>query len=71
MPHNPDNNCPIDTIVRWKKTGEFARIVSHTYQFNGQNFLNYLAEFEDRKGPYCLMHDDVIFECPPKAESQS
>ncbi|HMG94340.1 MAG TPA: hypothetical protein VK589_29975 [Chryseolinea sp.] len=37
---------PIDTVVRLRKTGQFALIKQHAFLTNGKNFLNYLAEIE-------------------------
>lgn len=49
---------PLDTIVRLKKTHEFARIVSHTWLRPEipRYFLHYSVEIEDRgvHGAYCL-----------------
>lgn len=57
---------PIGTVVRWKKTGQFAKITDHTYQKDGRGFLNYLGEIEGRKGTYALYHDDLELEHLPE-----
>jgi hypothetical protein len=47
---------PIDTVVRLKKTGQFAIITSHNLLNKSEfGFLNYLGEIEGRKGPYALI----------------
>lgn len=38
---------PIDTVVRLKKTGQFAIIKQRSF-LNSENFLNYLAIIEGR-----------------------
>jgi hypothetical protein len=66
MAHPKDNEVyPVDTVVRWKKTGQFALIKSHTFLRDGKGFLNYLAEIEGRTGTFALYHDDLEFECSP------
>jgi hypothetical protein len=58
---------PPDTIVRLKKTGEFAIIKSLTFLKDGKNFLNYLGEIEGRpSGNYALYHNEIEFEWPPR-----
>lgn len=62
---------PIGTVVRLKKTGEFALIVEHSYQKDGQGFLNYVAQIEGRrnveigKGGWSLYHDEIELEQLP------
>lgn len=55
------------SIVRIKRTNEFARINRKVY-LNGQtNFLHYEGEIEGRIGNYCLPPDDELeLECLPK-----
>lgn len=58
---------PLDTIVRLKKTHEFARIVSHTWLRPEipRYFLHYSVEIEDRGGPWCLLPGEADLECLP------
>jgi len=59
---------PLGTVVRRKKTGEFAIIKKYTYQHEGRGFLNYLGHIEGKGGNlYALYHDDIDLECLPKA----
>lgn len=65
-----DQVYPLDTVVRLKKTGQFALIRSRTFLSPGEkNFLHYLAIIEDRgEGQYCIFHEDVELECLPKSK---
>ena len=66
MAHPKDHEAyPVDTIVRIKDTGQFARIVGHTFLKDRKGFLNYLAEIEGRNGQYALYHDDIDLENLP------
>jgi len=57
---------PIDTVVRLKKTGQFAIIKSLNLLNKSQyGFLNYLGEIEGRRGQYALYHDDIELEALP------
>jgi hypothetical protein len=56
---------PIGTIVRLKKTGQFAKIVKHIYVKDGKGFLNYLGEIEGREGLYAVYHDQIELELLP------
>lgn len=58
---------PIDTIVRLKKTGEFAIIKQRTF-LNADNFLNYLAIIEGRgeHDLYAIYHENVDLEVLPR-----
>jgi hypothetical protein len=50
---------PLDTVVRFKKTGELAIIRSRTFLKDGRNFLHYLGVIEGRgDGMWALFHDD-------------
>jgi hypothetical protein len=60
---------PVGTVVRIKKTGQFAIIRQVCFQFNGRGFLNYLAEIEGHEGLYALYHDDVELEALPNDQS--
>lgn len=67
MPHPKDSEIyPVNTVVRRKKTGEFAKIKAHTFQKDGKGFLNYLAEIEEHDGLYALYHDDIELEHLPE-----
>lgn len=56
---------PIDTVVRLKKTGQFAIIKSHTFVYDGKGFLYYEGEIEGRLGQYALYHQDLELEALP------
>jgi hypothetical protein len=73
MPHPKDDEIfPIDTTVRLKKTGEFAIIKHHDFQFHGRGFLNYRGVIEGRgEKLWALYHDDLELEVlPPKEKSK-
>lgn len=56
---------PIGTVIRIRRTGEFAIIKQRTF-LNPENFLNYLALIEGRDdGLYCVFHEDVDLEALP------
>lgn len=62
---NKDPIYPLDTVVRIKKTGQFALITFLSY-LNGGNFYYYLGKIEGRgEGNYTLFHDDIELECLP------
>lgn len=67
MAHPKDNEVyPIGTVVRLKKTGEFACITHQDFQFQGKSFLNYRAVIEGRgEGHYAIYHGDVELEVLP------
>lgn len=68
MAHPKDEEVwPLDTIVRLKKTHEFARIIDHAWLRPEipKYFLHYRIEIEDRGGPWCLIHDEADLECLP------
>lgn len=61
---------PVGTVVRIKKTGQFAIIKDVCFLKNGKNFLNYLGEIEGRGGGlYAIYHEDVELECPAPGHS--
>jgi hypothetical protein len=61
---------PIDTVVRIKKTGEFAIIKDQAFLMNGKNFLHYHGIIEGRgTGLFALYHSDVELEALPPANS--
>lgn len=60
----------VDTVVRIKKTGQFAIIKQVSYLKDKKNFLNYLGVIEGRgDGLYALYHDDLELECLPSCKS--
>jgi hypothetical protein len=59
-----------DTIVRLKKTGQFAIIKRPTFLKDGKGFLHYLGVIEGRgDGLYALYHSDIDLECLPVQRS--
>jgi hypothetical protein len=67
MAHPRDNEIyPVGTVVRLKKTGEFARITHQDFLKDGKGFLNYRGVIEGRgEGHYALYHDDFELEALP------
>lgn len=66
MAHPKDDEVyPTGTVVRLKKTGEFAIIRDHTFQHMARGFLNYLGGVEGRDGLYAIYHDDIEVEHLP------
>jgi hypothetical protein len=55
----------VGTIVRIRKTGQFAIIRKKIFLKEGMNFLHYLGEIEGREGLYSLYHEDVDLESLP------
>lgn len=69
MAHPKDDEIwPIGTVVRIKKTGQFALIKDYGFVKDGKGFLNYYGEIEGREGQYALYHDDIELEALPKNE---
>ena len=60
MPIKDSDVYPVGTVIRIKRTNEFAIIRNHTFQKDGKGFLNYLCEILVRKqhALYCMFHDD-------------
>lgn len=57
----PLGELPIGSVVRLKKTGEFALIVGKNLMMNNSDsFLNYYLEIENRKGIYAGYDDDDL-----------
>ena len=56
---------PVGTVIRIKRSNEFAIIRTHTFQHLGKGFLNYLIEVECKEGLYCAYHDDIELEHLP------
>lgn len=56
----------IDSVVRIKKTGQFAIIKSIAFLLDKKSFLHYTGEIEGREGQYALYHKDIELECLPK-----
>jgi hypothetical protein len=52
---------PIGTVIRLKKTNEFARITGYCCLTAG-TFYNYYMEVEDRKGTFALFEKNNPFE---------
>ncbi len=61
---------PVDTVVRLKKTGQFAIIKQVFYLKDEKNFLHYLGQIEGRgNGLYAMYPDDIELECLPLKEN--
>jgi hypothetical protein len=58
---------PFDTVVRLRKTNEFAVIKQRTF-LNSENFLNFLALIDGRaeNDLYAIYHEDIVLEVLPK-----
>lgn len=56
---------PVGTVIREIKTGQFA-IIRHVMRHLNGSFQYYLAEFENKKGQYCAIHDRWELEALPK-----
>lgn len=65
MPIQDSDIHPIDTVVRWKRTGEFGMIKSYTFQKDNHGFMRCLVMVEGKQGLYCWFHQDVDLECLP------
>jgi hypothetical protein len=61
-----EDTYPIETIVRLRKTGEFAIITDKTFLKDGKSFMHYLAQIEGKEGKYALYHEDVDLEALPE-----
>jgi hypothetical protein len=73
MAHPKDDEVyPVGTVVRLKKTGQFAKITHQDFQFEGKGFLNYRGVIEGRGDRhYALYHDDIELEAlPPTTENK-
>lgn len=67
MPHPKDDEIyPLETVVRLKKTGEFAIIKAQDFLKDGKGFLNYRGEIEGKEGWFAIYHDDVDLESLPE-----
>lgn len=66
-----DEAYPVGTVVRIKRTGQFALIRQLTFQNSERGFLNYIAEIEGRAGLYALYHDDIEVECLPIEQTKT
>jgi hypothetical protein len=61
---------PIESVVRIKKTGQFAIIKQQTFLMGRNNFLHYLGVIEGRgEGWYYLGHHDIELEALPNTHS--
>lgn len=58
---------PEGTVVRLKKTGEFAIIkqVCYLRPELKKYFMHYLADIEGRGGPFAVYHNDLELEVLP------
>ncbi|SKC84998.1 hypothetical protein [Ohtaekwangia koreensis] len=66
MPVKDEDTYMIGTVVRLKRTGEFAIIRNRCFLREDKYFLNYLGEIEGRPGGlYALYHEDIELECLP------
>lgn len=66
MAHPKDDEVyPVGTVVRLKKTGQFAIIRKQVFLMDEKNFLHYTGEIEGREGMYAIYHDDVELEALP------
>ena len=70
MPIKDSDVYPVGTVIRIKRTNEFAIIRTHTFQHLGKGFLNYLVEIEDKQGLYCAFHHDIDLEHLPRREAE-
>lgn len=60
---------PLETVVRIKKTGQFAIVKKRTFLMNETNFLNYLGIIEGRgDGLFVFFHEDVELENYPNTQ---
>lgn len=65
---NDEDTYPIDTVVRLKKTGEFARITKRAWLRPEiqKFFLHYEAIIESRGDKaFTIYHDDIELEALP------
>lgn len=62
-----DNLFKPETIVRLKKTGEFARIKNVVFLKDGKTFMHYEGEIEGREegALWAMYPDDIELECEP------
>jgi hypothetical protein len=65
-----EDTYPIDTIVRIRKTGQFAIIVDKAFLKDGKGFMNYLAQIEGKEGSYALYHEDIDLEALPLNDTE-
>lgn len=67
MAHPKDSEVyPVNTVVRIKKTGQFAIIKQQQFLKDGNGFLNYLGQIEGRgEALYAIYHGDVDLENLP------
>jgi hypothetical protein len=61
-----DEVYPVGTVVRIKRTGQFALITKIFFRSSGTGFLNYMGKIEDLgEGNYAICHQDVELEALP------
>jgi hypothetical protein len=74
MAHPKDDEIyPEGTIVRFKKTNEFCKILKPSFRYYGTGFQHYEAEIEGRdnsKGFWVLYHDEIELEALPPGYKQ-
>jgi len=62
----PYQKFPVDTVVRLRKTNQFALIKEQVFLMNhADGFLHYMIEIEGRPGLYAGYDDDFELECLP------
>lgn len=58
---------PLETVVRIKKTGQFAIIKDVVFLKDGKSFLYYRGIIEGKpEGLYAIFHEDIELEVLPK-----
>ena len=57
-----ENAYPIATMIRIRRTGEFAMVTKKTFMMEGRRIMTYLGKIEGRGDSlYALYHDDIFF----------
>jgi hypothetical protein len=70
--NNIQHPYPVDTVVRIKRTGQFALITDVFFLKDKRDFLHYLGKIEGRgEGEYALYKKDIEIECLPNAISKT
>ena len=61
-----EDTYPIGTVVRLRKTGEYAMLLKKSFMKDGKGFMNYLAKVEGKgEELYALYHEDIDPEILP------
>lgn len=55
---------PINTVVRFKKTGLFA-VIKQVHRFKDGSYQHYLGEIDGKEGLRVIYHEDVELEVLP------